>query len=138
MFKKFRKGSGAYSGFVLGYAEKNHYNEDFDYRDVIISDVNDKSTGLPVAFNQRFETVDRQYELMFVTGAQLLAKVIGTDISIGIGGTINEFDGGNETYWNNNSYEIADPLINGRDEINFYPQFFVNWSIGLNFGKKRI
>ena len=105
---------------------------------MIISDVNDKSTGLPVAFNQRFETVDRQYELMFVTGAQLLAKVIGTDISIGIGGTINEFDGGNETYWNNNSYEIADPLINGRDEINFYPQFFVNWSIGLNFGKKRI
>lgn len=138
MFKKFRKGTGAYSGFVLGYAEKNHYIEGLDYRDVIISDVNDKTTGLPVAYNERFETVDRQYEIMFVTGAQFLAKVIGTDFSIGIGGTINEFDGGNKTYWSNPDVEIVDQMINSRKEINFYPQIFLNWSIGINFGKSRM
>jgi len=131
--KKYaRRGRGTYSGLLFGYAEKKHYIND-NQRDYMTAVVRQNGTLSEV----QFRPLDRQYEVLLISGVQPLGRLFGSDLCFGLGGSINQFDGGN-ALWNQPNVEITgNKLLSDRHEWAFFPQIYLNWSIGLNVGRKR-
>lgn len=127
--KFFAKNSSSpvYAGFLLGYSDKT-----------FVTLPNIQASGTDGSFMVLDLTpVDKQYELMFNSGTQVLGRPFGIDLWFGVGASYNQL-----------SYkELGDPAnysLSGNDfldsrkkleSINLKMRLGI--SVGLNFGPKR-
>ena len=58
---------------------------------------------------------------------------IGGDMYFGIGAAYNQFDGGNDTYWNNEKYTINDGMLANRKASYFSFTMRLGVSIGIGW-----
>lgn len=124
-YKHFNRNEGIYMGLMLAYADKKYT--------AISSNVVLANRTLQATFSP----TEKQYEALFIYGLQLLGKGVGLDWHIGLGGSYNEFNGGNATYWKKDNVTIENGFLTKRPKTGIYPQFRMAFSLGLNFGRKR-
>lgn len=122
------KDSPGYSGLYFGFSDKT-----FETLPAITATKEDGSDVRTLDLTP----IDKQYELMWNSGAQILGKPFGVDFWFGIGASYNQLtfkelesaDG--YTFTNNEFFENRDKL----ESIQLKMRMGI--SIGLNFGKKR-
>ncbi len=126
--------SKIYWGGMFTYAQKESFtteNQTLAYMTATVTENNQRITA-------EFLPTEKQYEVMGIIGFQALKKLVATDFHIGLGGSFNQFDGGNARYWEKTGVTYSDnEFISKKRATVFYPQVRVAWSIGLNFGKPR-
>jgi hypothetical protein len=128
------KQSAAYSGLYFGYADKK-----FDSIPAQIRTV----TSNPKTILQNITMSDKQYEVMWNMGAQVLAKGIGIDFYFGVGASYNKLSAANSEYYGKpTDYAVQD---NGSDFFekrkkseSWNMKLRAGVTFGLNFGPKRL
>lgn len=113
-----------YVGFLVAYNERTF--DSFNSNVTLVSD------GSVSSLN--FNPTSKQY-LAMVNMGWMGVNVIGIDLFMGFGAAFNQFNGGNQT-WNNENYTIEDAMLANRKESYWSFTMRMGMSIGLGYARE--
>jgi hypothetical protein len=120
--KGSNKKSKIYVGPLLGYNVRTFEK----FTSNVLNTTNNRTS--PISF----APTSKQYIGMLNMGMLALSGLAG-DMYFGIGAAYNQFDGGNNDYWNKDTYTIEDKMLANR-KTNYY-SFTMRIGVSIGIGK---
>ncbi|NOT35918.1 MAG: hypothetical protein HOP11_00910 [Saprospiraceae bacterium] len=127
--KIFNKTQIAYTGLYLGYA-----NKEFTPINALIIP-NDKS--IPT-YSSLLSPIDKQYEILWNSGMQILGKFLGGDVWFGVGGAYHQLSYDEKVVIKDNEISGHEFFEKRKSANQFTIIMRLGLSIGLNIGDSRM